>query len=277
MGKYFLEEGWDSLKYLPFFFLSDNKKIVNQVKAIGFDLFNTLITADPGALGESMQRLTGSLTESGFRLEPESFRKAYREAAIRFVKETKSDGKETHNRFWISAALASVGHEVSPDDISISKAVEDYFSTFLDYCRLIPGTAEMLSKLHGTYRLGLLSNFTHGPAVKGLLERLGLDTFFDTVLVSGAIGFRKPHPLVFEMLVESLGFEKSQILYVGDSLDPDVLGATRSGLRPIWMTYVQDHHLPVFPGVTPEQDETLSKNVPRVSDWDAFLSLLNET
>lgn len=250
---------------------------MNQVKAIGFDLFNTLITADPGALMEAMQRLTGSLTESGFRLEPESFRKAYREAAVRFVNETKLDGKETHNRFWISAALNALGHDVSPEDPAISRAVEAYFSTFLDYCRIIPGTAEMLSELQGTYRLGLLSNFTHGPAVKGLLEHLELDTFFDTVLVSGEIGYRKPHPLVFEMLVENLGFEKQCILYVGDSLDPDVLGAIQSGLRPVWMTYVQDHHLPVFPAVNPEQDETLSQEVLRVSDWNAFLSLLKET
>ena len=160
---------------------------------------------------------------------------------------------------------------------SISRAVEAYFSTFFDFCRLIPKTIEMLRQLEGKYRLGILSNFTHGPAVEGLLDQLGLTPFFDTVLVSGAIGYRKPHPLVFEMLVENLGFEKHQILYVGDSLDPDVLGATQSGLRPVWMTYVQDNHLPSMPGLTSESDEILSQGVPRVSDWDAFLSLLQET
>ena len=250
---------------------------MNTIKAIGFDLFNTLITADPGALGEAMQRLTGSLEESGFRLEPDSFRKAHREAAIRFVTESRSNGKETHNRFWISAALTSLGQNVAPEDASISRAVEAYFSAFFDYCRLIPKTVEMLRQLEGSYRLGLLSNFTHAPAVVGLLDRLGLAPFFETVLVSGEIGYRKPHPLVFEMLVEKLGFEKHQILYVGDSLDPDVLGATQSGLRPVWMTYVQDHNLPVIPGLASEPNEILSQGVPRVSDWDAFLALLQET
>ncbi len=250
---------------------------MNDVKAIGFDFFNTLMTIDPGAVGEAWQRLTGSLEKSGFRMDPEPFRKSYREAAMRFVTESKSTGKETHNRFWISAALTSLGQEIDPDDPSISRAVEAYFSTFFDYCRLIPKTIEMLRQLEGKYRLGILSNFTHGPAVEGLLDQLGLTPFFDTVLVSGAIGYRKPHPLVFEMLVENLGFEKHQILYVGDSLDPDVLGATQSGLRPVWMTYVQDNHLPSIPGLTSESDEILSQGVPRVSDWDAFLSLLQET
>ncbi len=249
---------------------------MNTIKAIGFDLFNTLITADPGALGEAMQRLTGSLERSGITFEPDPFRKAYREAAIRFVTESKSNGKETHNRFWISAALNSLGQSVAPDDASISKAVEAYFSAFFDYCRPIPKTVEMLNQLQGHYRLGLLSNFTHAPAVAGLLDQLGLAPFFETVLVSGEIGYRKPHPLVFEMLAENLGFEKHQILYVGDSLDPDVLGATQSGLRPVWMTYVQDNHLPSIPGLTSESDEILSQGVLRVSDWDAFLSLLQE-
>ena len=250
---------------------------MNDVKAIGFDLFNTLITADPGALGEAMQRLTASLEESGFKFEPEPFRKAYREAALRFVTESKAQGKETHNRFWISAALASLGQNVEPDDVVISKAVEAYFSAFFDYCRLIPKTIEMLGRLQGSYRLGLLSNFTHGPAVEGLLDRLGLTPFFETILVSGEIGYRKPHPLVFEMLVKNLGVEKHQILYVGDSLDPDVLGATQSGLRPVWMTYVQDNHPASIPVPASEADEILSQGVPRVSDWEAFLSLLQET
>ena len=34
---------------------------MNDVKAIGFDFFNTLMTIDPGAVGEAWQRLTGSL------------------------------------------------------------------------------------------------------------------------------------------------------------------------------------------------------------------------
>ncbi len=250
---------------------------MNNIKAIGFDLFNTLITADLAALNEAMHRLTESLGQSGFQLELDSFKKAYRESAIRFMNEARLEGKETHNRFWISSALVSLGHAVTPEDVSISKAVESYFSTFFDYCRVIPGTVEMLTRLKEIYRLGLLSNFTHAPAVTGLLDKLELAPFFDTVLVSGEIGYRKPHPLVFKMLVNNLGYENFQIVYVGDSLGPDVQGAIRAGLKPIWMTYVQDHNLPVMPSTVSSQDEVLTNQVPRVSDWDGLLSLLEET
>jgi putative hydrolase of the HAD superfamily len=250
------------------------KDSMENIKAIGFDFFNTLIFIEHGALNEAFGRLTASLEESAILPEIESFRRTYRETARRLVTETRAEGKETHNRFWISATLASLGCPVEPDDARISRAVEAYFSTFFDFCRPIPGTVEMLERLARMYRLGLLSNFTHAPAAKGLLEQMGMASFFDTVLISGEIGFRKPHPLVFEMLVKNLGYEKDRILYVGDSFDPDILGAEQCGLRPVWMTYVQDHHLPVVPSFDPAKDQAPGPEVPRVTDWDELLSLL---
>jgi putative hydrolase of the HAD superfamily len=247
---------------------------MEPIRGIGFDLFNTLITADPGALGEAMERMIGSLRTSGIILEREPFQKAYRDAVMRFVSESKAEGKETHNRFWISTALKTMGWDLGPEDAGVARAVEAYFSTFLDYCRLIPQTLEMLSLVKGKFRIGLLSNFTHAPAVQGLLEKLGLAPFFDTVLVSGALGFRKPHPLVFERLVEDLKVEKKSLLYVGDSLDPDVTGAFQAGLRPVWMTYVQDHHLPVFPPYSVPSGQIFPREVARVSNWEEFLNLL---
>jgi HAD superfamily hydrolase (TIGR01549 family) len=247
---------------------------MSTIEAIGFDFFNTLITVEPPAMGEAFRRLTASLQTNGLVFDSEIFLQVHKEAAIRLIKETKVDGRETHNRFWISAALNALGQTIPPDDPLIAEAVTAYFSAFFDYCRLIPGTIEMLEKLRGEYKLGLLSNFTHAPAAKDLLAGMGLNPYFDTVLISGEIGFRKPHPLVFEMLANKLGSERDNILYVGDDPDPDILGAQQAGLRPIWMTYVRDHHLPVVPGYLKEQGQDLQLEVPRVSRWEEFLSFL---
>ena len=82
------------------------------------------------------------------------------------------DGKETHNRFWVSTALQELGHEVQPDDARIALAVETYFSAFIDYAAPIPGTVDMLATLKGKYRLGLLSNLTHAPAALRIIDNL---------------------------------------------------------------------------------------------------------
>jgi putative hydrolase of the HAD superfamily len=247
---------------------------MNDVKAIGFDLFNTLITADPAALREATRRLILSFAENDLVLDPEDFKKPYREAAMRFITEARAEGRETHNRFWISAALNSMGHEIGPEDPRIARAVESYFSAFFDYCHLIPGTKEMLAELQGYFRLGLLSNFTHAPAAKGLVEYLGLAPYFDTILISGEIGYRKPNLLVFELLVEKLGLEKSAIIYIGDDPETDILGAQGAGIRPVWTTYLHDHNLPVMPSTVTGREDMVGDEIPRISEWDDLLTLL---
>ena len=85
----------------------------------------------------------------------------------------------------------------------------------------------MLGSIEGQYHLGLLSNFTHAPAAMKIINRLDLTPFFDVVLISGAVGYRKPHPLVFHRLIDQLGVKKNQIIYVGDDSDADITGASR--------------------------------------------------
>ena len=241
---------------------------MNQLRAIGFDLFNTLITFEPEASDKAMDCLISDLRKSYPSIQRESFEHAHWDAAIGFIKKARLDNRETHNRFWISAALKELGYEASPDDPRVATAVDNYFSAFPEYCCLIPGTGEMLNALKGSYRLGLLSNFTHAPAAREIIDVLGLNHFFDVVLISGELGYRKPHPLVFGRLVEGLGVESGQTLFVGDDPEPDISGAMCAGLHPVWMTYVRDQ------GLTHAREKGPGFDVPRISCWKDLLSLL---
>jgi putative hydrolase of the HAD superfamily len=252
------------------------KKIMNKIKAIGFDLFNTLIIAKPHILDEAMRRLINSLRKSGVLLDNEQFKKNYQKAALTFVTKAQKDGRETHNRFWICAALQSQGYDILPDDARIAIAVEAYFSAFFLHCSLVPDTKELLSTLRNVYRLGLLTNFTHGPAAREIIDTLGLSPFFDVVLISGELGYRKPHPFVFHQLIEHLGVEKGQILYVGDDPQPDISGAQKAGLQPVLTTYVRDQNIPFVPGILFREDEKVDYKVPKISTWNELLSLLEK-
>jgi putative hydrolase of the HAD superfamily len=94
------------------------------------------------------------------------------------------------------------------------------------------------------------------------------------ILISGELGYRKPHPLVFGRLIETLGGNSDQILYIGDDPEPDIIGAQRSGLQPIWTTYVRDHHIALVPGIPYSSPESLNGSVPRISRWSELLDLL---
>jgi len=248
----------------------------DHIKAIGFDLFNTLIHVEPNTLKEANKRLISSLRQSAFVLEDEPFQKAHLEAALRFIEQCKRDGRETHNRFWISAALQELGYPVPPDDDRIARAVDAYFSAFFDSCRLIPGSVEMLETLKGSYRLGLLSNFTHAPAAKEIIDLIGLAPHFEAILISGELGYRKPHPFVFHRLVEELRVDKAETLYVGDDPEPDIHGALQAGLQPVWTTYVRDHNIPRGSGILSRGNEMPDGDVPRISTWPDLLSMLSQ-
>jgi putative hydrolase of the HAD superfamily len=248
---------------------------MDPIKAIGFDLFNTLIMAEPGALDEAMVRLMGGLAKNGLLPKVEPFKKAYRDAAMRFIRQATQDGRETHNRFWISAALYEMGYAIGPDDPRISSAIEAYFSAFLDFCHPVPGTNGMLETLRASYRLGLLSNFTHAPAAVRLIDHLGLGDFFEVKLISGQIGYRKPHARVFRELLDAFGIDGTELLYVGDDPEADIAGALSAGIRPVWFTYARDMGSPLPPGVKSDPSKIPAPDIPSISSWGELLALLH--
>ncbi len=249
---------------------------MNSIKAIGFDLFNTLITINPTTLAEATDRLIQSLRHSGFTIEEESFITAYREMALKHIKQARQDGRETHNRFWVSDALSDGRRTIAPDDLRVGEAIEQYFSAFYDKCHLIPGTTTMLENLKRRYPLGLLSNFTHGPAARKILKQTGLNSYFKTILISGELGYRKPNPLVFRTLTEQLGTHKANTLYVGDDPDADIHGAQQAGLQPIWTTYVRDNNIPQVRGMLQSEGEKPDFDVLQISSWNDLFLLLEQ-
>ncbi|MBN2032428.1 MAG: HAD family hydrolase [Deltaproteobacteria bacterium] len=249
---------------------------MKHIRAVAFDLFNTLITVEPQTLEDANTRLFASLSCSDFSLEAELFAQAHHRAAVRHIKESRKDWRETHNSLWISAALEEYNYFVPPDDSRIALAVDAYFSAFMDHCRLIPDTLEMLTSLQSSYHLGLLSNFTHGPAARKLLSRVGLDVFFGVVIISGEVGYRKPHRFPFMKLVDRLGLPSHQVVYVGDDPEPDIFGAKQAGLQPVWSTYVRDLQLPHTAGILSSGQKVPQPDVPTISKWDDLFSLLRK-
>ena len=135
---------------------------------------------------------------------------------------------------------------------------------------------DMLDVLGNKYSIGLLSNFTHGPAAREILKITGLESCFKTILISGEVGYRKPHPMVFNSLVKQLGADKGETAYIGDDPDPDIHGAFNAGLQPIWTTYVKDNGVPLLRGVIHGKAEEPEFEVPRISSWGDLFTLLNE-
>jgi len=88
------------------------------------------------------------------------------------------------------------------------------------------------------------------------------------------LGHRKPSPLVFRELVQKLGVEGAHTVYVGDDPQPDIHGAWRAGLQPVWTTYVMDNGLAFAPGILAREAGVPDGEVPRISNWKELYKLL---
>jgi len=90
----------------------------------------------------------------------------------------------------------------------------------------------VLRQLHQRgLRLGLISN-TH-RCLSSFQSYFKLDTFITGAVSSSDHGFMKPHPSIFEAALRELGVAADEAVMVGDSVNHDVAGARRLGMRAV--------------------------------------------
>lgn len=90
------------------------------------------------------------------------------------------------------------------------------------------GVAGVLGRLKGKgLKLGALSDFPVGRK----LAYLGLDSYWDVGMSSEDTGYLKPDPRPFLDLAERLDCQPERILYVGNSVKYDVVGASGAGMK----------------------------------------------
>jgi FMN phosphatase YigB (HAD superfamily) len=112
--------------------------------------------------------------------------------------------------------------------------------------------------------------------VEQILARVGIRQFFDEILISGQLGVRKPHPSMFAELTRRLKLAPGDIVFVGDELQTDIIGAQEAGLSTVWMTYRQRLERPSplgqFLGVAEPTMEIRPDYI--VATWAEFLAIL---
>jgi len=75
------------------------------------------------------------------------------------------------------------------------------------------------------------------------VEKSGLSSFFDQIITSDSMGYKKPHPMAFGLALERVGVEAKDVIMIGDNLEADILGAKAVGIGQIYFNpYSQPHN-----------------------------------
>jgi len=200
------------------------------IKAIFFDLYNTLITYDPpredthiGLLKKHDISITIKAISPAIKAGDEFF---YRENSLSLVKNRPPEEQQT---FWYNyelEVLRQAGLEPSPNLIKeILKDLRDVKYKMAPFKDVLPSLA-LLKKQ--AYKLGIISNIDRD--INSMCEEMGFSPFLDIILTSQETGLYKPSPEIFHLACNKTGVTPEQAIYIGDQYQIDVVGASSAGM-----------------------------------------------
>jgi len=201
----------------------------NGIRAVLFDYGNTLIEYGPRqveaqyvALEKELFRLFGHCDSSRLK-------------AIRDHQALApyNNGYVENDMELITGELIEKMYQVVPEDAQIEALLETRYTAFVHAIEVSSDVPSLLIRLRDQYRLGLVSNYPCSRAIEGSLKKTGLREFFEVVVVSGDLGYVKPHAKPFETMLDHLKLHPEECLFVGDNWLADVQGAKRMGMPAI--------------------------------------------
>lgn len=89
---------------------------------------------------------------------------------------------------------------------------------------------EQLKKMN--IKVGLVSN-CNKDSTEYVLEKFKLSDYFDVIALSWKEKCLKTDKKMFESVVKKLGVDKEEVVVVGDSLETDIEGANKAGLKSV--------------------------------------------
>jgi FMN hydrolase / 5-amino-6-(5-phospho-D-ribitylamino)uracil phosphatase len=199
--------------------------VLNDVRAVAFDLDNTLWDVEP-VLARAEARLLEWLHEHCPRIPQQVSLEDMRAAREQLA---RAEPHRAHDVTYLRlTALERHARECGYDEDIAARAFEVFLAARCEV-EILPDVRTALARLRQRFRLATLSN---GNAD---LKRIGLDRAFAVSLNARQIGAGKPDRRCFERLAHELTLPAGEILYVGDDPWLDVAAARAAGCRSAWM------------------------------------------
>ena len=119
----------------------------------------------------------------------------------------------------------------------VMEELSDFFcSRYLTSLHLYEDVT-VLEELHA-YHVGIITNGAHDEHTDSQLSKvrhLGLSERIQSLTISGEIGIRKPKVGIFKIACERAGVLPKQVMFVGDTIQNDIVGANRAGITSVFI------------------------------------------
>jgi HAD superfamily hydrolase (TIGR01549 family) len=214
-----------------------------EIQGVIFDLGHTLMYLDstwPEVFERGVIDLAAFLENEGLDLDCEAFAQALlarRAEGFAQAKQTLREVTAEESMRWTFAHFGLA----APSPAVVVAAIDAFFAFEEVHWLAYPEALEVLQALaDGGLRLGMFSNATHDPFIQRLVDRFGFRPWLEPALSSAGTGVRKPDPAALAPILESWNLPPEAVVVVGDTLEADILGAQRAGMRSVWFCSRED-------------------------------------
>jgi putative hydrolase of the HAD superfamily len=193
---------------------------LSMIKAVIFDLDGTLLNRDE-SVKLFIERQYNRLNKIVGHIPKEKY-------TTRFI--------ELDNRgyVWKDKVYQQLVDEFAIAEITWEELLQDYISEFKDSCIPFPNLTRMLEELKSNdLLLGMITN-GYGQFQMENIKALGIEKYFDVILVSEWEGMKKPDPRIFNKALEKLNVSPNESIFMGDHPENDVNGAKKVGIKGLW-------------------------------------------
>lgn len=159
---------------------------------------------------------------------------------VGLVNQAVADALQTEDLVAAEQQFIQIREELGSNTKALNKLGVDGQKFFTDvwdqmdlsqYIKPEPKVVEMFEQLRD-YRHFLLSNSNRLDQMERKLGLVGLSLdVFELIVETTVLGLSKPDQAVYQYALDKLQVSPSQILYVGDREETDIVGAKRVGMR----------------------------------------------
>lgn len=197
------------------------------------DFDNTLAslrTPHAALMAQGARTAQQFLEAQGLELFPEFWESVIE--ARRFALHKSEEEEEEHiANDTMSFLLQFCGYPASRmDEKVLGAAVDLFYAPEMTDWALLPAVPETLDALRKLgVRLAIAANYPCERVFQRTLDYLHLRPYFDMVLCSASVEWRKPGAEIFDLILQHWNLRPHEIAVVGDSLKHDVAGGQQLG------------------------------------------------
>jgi putative hydrolase of the HAD superfamily len=212
-----------------------------MIKAVFFDLFNTLVRYEPPR--EEIE--AGVLRELGIYVSPEALQRPMLIADEFIYNEIALRPLSSRSREEIAALYSQYQERLLKDaGLKYDKKLIPVLLGKMQQARMDLALFDDVKPSLDTLKnrglvLGLISNIERD--MSRTLDKLGLCSWLATVVTSQDAGSNKPKPEIFRYALHRAGVIPAEAIYVGDQYQVDVLGARGAGMKGILLDRTGHH------------------------------------